>query len=235
MPFDDASAQYLSENNPFTRNSYFADASPEELEALTRIRTVHYFPEGKRVPVGGPENDGFYYIHDGYVRFVQCRSEGEETIRIAGPRDLIGYARWLSTAGRYNMVTMSNVTASFFKRDEFLRLQSQSAYLANEVVRWLMTILTSQEQRILSLKEKSAKGRVIGTLSILHQRFGRTIGGNNSVVAAPIDRKTLADLSGVAVEVLSRVLSELEEDGVISRRGRVIVIVDTHRLVRACC
>lgn len=163
-----------------------------------------------------------------------CSKRNEyDVIRIAGANDLIGFARWFSPVGRYGMVALSDVTASYFKKEDFTRLQEKSAYIANEVVRWLMNILTYQENRIVSLTERTARERVASVLDDLYKRFGKSIGSSNFLRSVPIDRKTLADLSGVAVEVLSRVLSELESEKVITRQGRLIVVADAKGLEKA--
>jgi CRP-like cAMP-binding protein len=131
------------------------------------------------------------------------------------------------------MVSLSKLTMSFFRRDDFVKLKRESPYIAHEVIQWLMNVLVAQEDRIYTLKNSTARGRVSGTLEGLRRRFGQSIGGNNSVLAAPIDRKTLADLSGVAIEVLSRVLRDLEDEKIIRRDGRIIVIINPTALEKS--
>jgi CRP-like cAMP-binding protein len=220
-------------NLHFSQLSYFSDGGEKLLKELGRIRTVLQFKEGQQVPFAWHGHEGFYYLHEGYGKVIYKRAGGSDAIRIAGPNDLVGFARWYGLSAHYGMISLSNLTTSFFRKDDFLKMKSESSYLADEVIQWLMKVLITQEDRIYALKNSTARGRVSGTLASLRRRFGQSIGGNNSVLAAPIDRKTLADLSGVAIEVLSRVLRDLEDEKIIRREGRVIVIINPEALEKS--
>lgn len=212
---------------------YFSNASVEDLKELNSICDLRQFRDGQTVYLNEPGNEGFYYIHSGYVKVI-CSKRGElSVVRIAGANDLVGFARWFSPIGRYGMVALSEVTASYFRKEDFVRLQERSAYIANEVIRWLVDVLTYQESRIYSLTGRPARERVASALIDLYKRFGKSIGGSNCLKSVPVDRKTLADLSGVALEVLSRILGELESESVIKRQGRLIVVTDAKGLEMA--
>ncbi len=215
---------------PFSKYSYFSGASKEDRAALKRIRTIHHFKAGQSVTFNINNCDGFFYLHEGFTKVTYCRDNLREVIRIAGPNDIAGFARWHSRSGHYGLTTLSEVTASFFKKEDFLAIQNASDTLTSEVILWLMRVLISQEERLFSLKHSTAKTRIAGTLNELHHRFGKCIGGNNCIIAAPIDRKTLADLCGVAIEVLSRTLSEFEKAEIIKREGRIIIIENSTAL-----
>lgn len=211
--------------------SYFSDTPPQELKELDAIRTVLHFRDGQRAPLRLHGHDGFYYLHRGFVKVI-CSRGGETVTRIAGPKDLVGFARWIDRSNLYNAVALSNVTMSFFRDADFRKLQDKSTYLSREVIRWLAHVLVTQERRLFALKSSSAKERVSHTLLILVDQFGNSIGGNDSALAVPIDRKTLAELSGVVPEVLSRVLKELEDAGAILRSGRVVTVTNKKLLTR---
>jgi CRP-like cAMP-binding protein len=220
-------------NLRFSQLSYFSGGGEKLLKELGRARTVIQFKEGHQIPFAWHGHEGFYYLHEGYGKVTYKRASGSDAIRIAGPNDLVGFARWYGLTAHYGMISLSNLTTSFFRKSDFLKITSKSSYLADEVIRWLMKVLITQEDRIYTLKNSTARGRVSGTLAGLRRSFGQSIGGNNSVLAAPIDRKTLADLSGVAIEVLSRVLRDLEDEKIIRRDGRIIVIIDPAALEKA--
>lgn len=211
---------------------YFKDANASELRDLNSMRVECEFRDGQTVPLNEPGNEGFFYIHSGYVKIVYSHRGELSVVRIAGANDLVGFARWWGPAGRYKMVALSEVTASYFRREDFSRLQEKSAYITNEVIRWIMEVLTYQETRTFSLSAQTAKERVAFALSDLYKRFGQSIGGSNFRKSVPVDRKTLADLSGVALEVLSRILSELESENLIKRQGRLIIVTDAQGLER---
>lgn len=220
-------------NQPMSHYSYFAGAPEDEFVELERIRTIHHFKDGKRIPFTFDGRVGFYFLHQGYVKVIGGAKNETKLIRIAGPGDLLGYARWLAPEGNYGFVSLSNVTVSFFAKDDFLKLQERSPFLTSEVIHWLTKVLLAHESRIFSLTNSNAKVRVAGALYELRKSFGNSIGGSDAAAATPIDRKTLAELCGVANEVLSRVLGDFEKDGIIVRNGRVIVIADIEGLEKA--
>lgn len=222
--------EYLKNIYPIRKMNYFSKASDSEIAELENMRKVFVFKEKQRLPMSNDDEIGFYYIHDGYAKFIFKKSDNSQIIRIVGPDDLIGFARWFNSSSGYSMVTTSNVTVSFFKKDSFMELQYKSPYIATETTRWLMRVLSSQEEHIYILKSTSARVRVSGTLFLLQKNFGSLIGGKKNNASASIDRKTLADLSGVVIEVLSRILGELENEKIIERQGRMIAIIDKKSL-----
>lgn len=232
MPLRALRGDLIKEKFNFPRPHYFSEASAKDLNELNRIRRIVHFRDGEKISFVLQGVEGFYYLHEGYVKVI-CERESEvDSVRIAGPYDLIGFARWYDFKNIYGAVALAPVAASFFPKDDFLGLIGGN-YLASEVNRWLMNILVVQEERITALKQSAAKARVACTLNVLYRQFGNAIGGNQNANSAPVDRKTLADLAGVAIEVLSRTLKEFERDGIIERKGRTIIVRDKEALKRA--
>lgn len=172
---------------PISKMSYFSNSDSKEIEELERMRTIVHFKDNQRFPMSMGGHVGFYYIHSGYSKLVCNTNDQQQIIRIIGPNDLAGYARWFASSSHYSMVTISKVTASFFMKNEFLALQSKSAYLSDQTNRWLAKVLAIQEDHICILKNSSAKIRVAGTLRVLQKQFGKSIGGKDSNSSLTID------------------------------------------------
>jgi len=91
--------------------------------------------------------------------------------------------------------------------------------------------LHHRELRVAALQNISVKNRVCSVLFSLSKKFGVN-SKDGLVIGISVSRKVISELCGTSVESLSRVISELQEDFIIERLGRKIIILDVSKLLR---
>lgn len=75
-----------------------------------------------------------------------------------------------------------------------------------------------------------ARDRLINLLYVLKEGCTVEEDGNRVVMHLPIQRKTMADMVGIRGETLSRVIKDLEADGLAKFDGKEVVLPDCRKL-----
>ncbi|MGE4231719.1 MAG: Crp/Fnr family transcriptional regulator [Bacteriovoracia bacterium] len=204
-------------------NSAFNALGEHDLFEIDRIRSLVQFCSGANVPLKFENEEGFYCIRRGHLKLEVDRSKDTRTVRICGPGDLVGFD---SDGTRKHVVTaLEDGTACFFSWGTFQNLLMSSTQVCSGVIKMLCKIIALNNRRIAALQNSSVRSRVAALLLSLDSKFGDH-SSPSSKIDVRIDRKTLAGLAGTAVENLSRMLTEFEQEGAIIRDGRDIRIAN---------
>jgi len=154
---------------------------------------------------------GLYQINEGFARLRLSVRGQERSISIFGPGQLLISLPPLA-------VRSSVVTALTDLVLEFHPVRG-----GIDVLRKLETSLHETAERVWGLQSRSVRAKVAATLLGLPREWRK--GGIEH-----LDRKTLAELSGTSPETLARVITDLELDKIVERRGRDLFILDLPKL-----
>lgn len=180
---------------------------------------------------------GFHYIAFGQVKLALTTPAGaERVIEIMGPGRTFGEAV-MFTASPYP------VSATVLTDSLLLHVRSQALFdgierdpqLARRLLAALSARLHVMVKDVESLTLHSASQRVIGYLARLADE-GRgapaaaTASGGAGVVNLPAQKSLVASALNLTPEYFSRILHELEADGVLRVEGRRIEILDVAAL-----
>ena len=160
------------------------------------------------------KGSGLYRINDGFARLRLSVRGQERSISILGPGQLLISLPPL--AARSPVVTALTD----------LVLEFHPVRGGIDVLRKLETSLHETAERIWGLQSRSVRAKVAATLLSLPKEWRE--GGIEH-----LDRKTLAELSGTSPETLARIITDLELDKIVERRGRDLFILDSPRLESA--
>lgn len=200
-----------------------ADLSSKTREELKSILRTRSFLAGESIFLQDEPSRAIYIIASGRVKIVRVNLDGNESILcVRGPGDffcpvpLLDLGNQLGTA-----VAMTDVELWWVDKDDFHALCQKRPELLAMVqgdclfeVRRLVNRLEFFAYR--SIKERLAK-------ALLEVSKHQQVHGNAGD-ELHLTQSELAGLVGAARESVSRVLSKLEREGVVSlRRGRVII------------
>ncbi len=196
----------------------FAHLSPEVETRLRNMLQVQTFAAGEAIFLQGESPEAIYLIASGRVKIVRVTPEGYESILcVRGPGDyfcpvpLLDEGCQLGTA-----VAMTDVTLLQAERTQFRALcQVSSALLAT-----VQGDCLAEVRRLLNQLEafafRSVKERV--AIALLDETR------RQATDELRLTQQELAGLIGASRERVSRILKELEREGVVAlRRGRVIL------------
>jgi CRP-like cAMP-binding protein len=84
---------------------------------------------------------------------------------------------------------------------------------------------------IATFTKKSVRERVALTLLILNENFRQNTNDDNEI-QIELTREDFANIVGIAIETLVRILSEFAREGLIKKNGRKIVAIETLKLFK---
>jgi len=168
---------------------------------------------------------GFYFILSGLIK-LEMVSPTPRIIRLCKTGDLVGYGNWLTdSTTKYRLVALQDCVVQFWSHKGFEEARLASPELSDLVIRHLVQVVLHKDERLASLENSSVEERVKSLLKWMGRNFG-TKSDEGILIDIHLDRESMAQLAGTVSETFSRVLTLLEHDGIISRKGRQIVITD---------
>ena len=201
---------------------------------LTRI---HPYVVRKRLPAGeqiltqGVVNSSYVHILDGTVKLTSALDDGSE--RIVGLRfsgDFIGqrFAREVS----YTAETATSVEYCRVSKAALDALADSNIGVAHLMHRLVSTELEETRALMLALAQRDARQRVAGLLYRIGQR--QTPATQTTRIELPLSRAEIGNYLGLTVETVSRQLTGLKRDSLISiERKTLVTIGDMGRLAQA--
>jgi CRP/FNR family nitrogen fixation transcriptional regulator len=178
----------------------------------------------------GDPSENVYQVAMGAVRSCKLLSDGRCQItafHLAG--DIFGFDQ--SAARPTSAEAVVNTTLRVLKRRSLEQAAATSAAIGYEL--WCLTAnnLKNAENHLLLLGRKTAQERVA---AFLVEMDGRLQG--NGDLPLPMCRRDIGDYLGLTLETVSRVLSALNDEGIICFSGdaRHIVLRNRRYLQKLC-
>jgi len=210
----------------------FGDMQPAELQALAQQGCqLHRMGRGETVFRVGQACDAFHVVVTGQVKLYALAPSGaEKVIELVGPGNSFGEA--LMFTDRPHIVNAQTLS-------ECLLLSISKAAMMEEIARdprFALRMLAGVSRRLHGLIRDvesyclhSGIQRVIGFL-LSEQEEDDCEGGDTLTVSLPVSKATIASRLSLTPEYFSRVLHELEAEGLIQIDRRDIRILDTRGL-----
>lgn len=176
----------------------------------------------------GDKPDTLYYIIDGSVSVVIEDDEGREMILA-----YLNVEEFFGEMGLFDensnrsawVVARTQVELAEINYDQFKRLAHQAPEILFALTSQICTRLRKTSVKVRDLAFLDVTGRVAATLEDL--------AGQPDAITHPdgmqirITRQEIARIVGCSREMVGRVLKELEERGLITARGKTMVIFGT--------
>ncbi len=179
-------------------------------------------------------------ILSGYVNVYCPVGDGNRTlVRMAGPGEIIGYPDYVDEKGRHARMfeaqVASKCTLALFSRDHIARLLAGLPPEAMiTVVASLNTFWSENLRRFATLLNLPFWDRLTIVMSDLAKRAG--VRDSEGIILIPeIGHEDLAEMIGCSRPMVSRLIAEMVESGLLSRRGKQYVLLkkwdfsDNHR------
>jgi len=179
-------------------------------------------------------------ILSGYVNVYCPVGDGNRTlVRMAGPGEIIGYPDYVDEKGRHARMfeaqVASKCTLALFSRDHIARLLAGLPPEAMvTVIASLNTFWSENLRRFATLLNLPFWDRLTIVMSDLAKRAG--VRDSEGIILIPeIGHEDLAEMIGCSRPMVSRLIAEMVESGLLSRRGKQYVLLkkwdftDNHR------
>ncbi|MEL6219808.1 MAG: Crp/Fnr family transcriptional regulator [Pseudomonadota bacterium] len=207
-----------------------------ELQKLNALKYYKSFGPGQEIVAAGEESTAIGSVVEGVVSLSKTMVDGRrQMVGLMFASDFIG--RPQVPVAPYDAVAVTDVTLCLFPRTRFERLLQDTPGLERRLLEIALDELDAAREWMLLLGRKSAREKISTFLTILARRTAAASGeslGDGITVTLPITREAIGDYLGLTIETVSRQLTSLRKDGVISLKGsRSIGIPDYAELLDA--
>lgn len=220
-------------NCPIRLQAICSRCGDDELRVLNSMKTYRTYPRGETLAYIGEPIRHVGTLVSGVASISQGLEDGRRQIMgILLSSDFLG--RPGARFSQFDITAVDEVVMCRFEIRAFERLLAESPALGPRLLEMTMDELDAAREWMLLLGRKSARERIATLLHKLACKFRLLSkdGANGAFeFELPIPRETLADYLGMTIETVSRQITALRDDGVISTKGwRGIMVPDFERL-----
>lgn len=203
----------------------FRQLSREEQQRVSSI--ARHMEVRRGMLLCTPENTpGLFLISSGKVKVYSLTPSGKETLlRVLGEGDFVGEEALFGDGQTENFAeALTDARVCLIRRDDFLPLLMAYPSISLKLLEELNRRLVALSRQVASETAGSVKNRLVCYLLELSDAQ------QSSEIILPLSRKELAAFLDTTPETLSRRLTALVEDGLLSRHGRTLTILDREKL-----
>ena len=202
-------------------------------EDFNNQMVVKHFKRGQPVFTEGAYPAGIFYIRKGKIKKYKTLNSGQEqVIYLYCEGEMVGYAAFLAEEKYHgSAATLTEATIGFISREKLVRLLDRHQELSKLLVKKLAHEFGVMVNFMATFTKKSVRERVALTLLILHENFRQQ---ENEINKVEIDltREDFANIVGIAVETLVRILGDFKNEELIDKAGRKIIVHDARSLFK---
>ena len=198
-------------------------STEEQDEVATHARPIRR-KRGETIHRPGDDVSHLLVVHKGSVKISHLAPNGhEQLLRVLEPGDFIGETAFVTGSRPEDWATaLADVELCSFDHSDLGALVAQYPDIAVRMLHAVTSRLDAAERLIADLTSADVESRLAGYLMGLPAKHqdGRL------VVRLPLAKKDIASLLGTTPETLSRKLAAFTDAGLITVRGRDVVITD---------
>lgn len=206
------------------RNVPLFSVLPEsQLALLTGVVTRKSFPRGTVIIAAGDPTESLFVVISGRMKVMMSDDEGREVIlAILGTGEYFGEMGLVDDSPRSaSVVALEACELLTLAKRDFKHCLQDNFDMAMTVMRGLVKRLREADKKIGSLALMDVYGRVARLLL----EMAETVDGQK-VVTKKLAKQDIAKMIGASREMVSRVMKDLQNGGVIEVRSGSILLRD---------
>jgi CRP/FNR family transcriptional regulator len=201
----------------------------EEKEILAKNTVDIRYKKGEVIAKQGSFASHVIYLTEGLVKvYIEGRNK-DLVLKIVPPEHFIGLSSIYegNNAFIYSAAPYIESAASLIDVNVFKNLIRRNPKFAYQVINIQNENAAQVYGRFYCLTRKQSNGLVADLMLCLATRVFKT-----EKFCLPITRSDLADLTGLSIESVLRIMKEFKEDGLIETKGKNIEILNMDSLRR---
>ncbi len=200
----------------------FRALDDERLASISRVATLRSVPRQTVVLKAGDKTDNVYFVLNGALKVLVSDDEGREVIlSILGRGDMFGEMGVIDDHPRSaTVVAAQSSDLVVIAKSDFKATLSENFDISLYLMRSLVQRLRSADRTIESLALLDVYGRVARLLLDMSETNSE---GTKTVKNKP-SRQDIAKMIGASREMVSRVMKDLQQQGLIEEDGDLLII-----------
>ena len=208
--------------------------SPEEFKIFNENIVCKSYDLGKTIFYEGDACKGLYVVESGLIGVRRTDAEGERIlIRLANPGDTLGYRPLLAEEShRGSAEVMQAAKVCFLPKIIVRRFLIGNPGLGAQFLLRTARELGVADERFFETVTLPARVRLINLLMGLREHCGHIVENGSLLLDLPLTRRDIASMLGIRAESLSRVVREIESEGLANFSGNHVTIVNPDTLLK---
>ncbi len=204
--------------------------SSEQLAELTCVFHTAHFQKDQVLSFDGGDARHIFALYSGTVKISKSFENGKSRItRVVQAGELFGLEALESAKYSMTAVAMENCTVCTASRESFLGLFRSHPDIAEALVRCLLGEIEQLRNQLTRMTGRDARCRVAAfLLSLLPAE--RKVEPEPCTLRLSFSRQEIGEMLDISAESVSRALSHLQQEGLLTARGRRLLIPNPHRL-----
>ncbi len=201
--------------------------TPEEYDIIKSKMLVVNYKAGEILCKQGSFASHIIFLREGLVRLYMESGKNNLVLRILAPNNIIGLSSCFegSHVFYYSAQAYMDSTAQLIEMGVFMQIMNSNAKFATKMFSLLAEHSVITYGRFFCLTQKQTYGRFADVLLCLANRIYKS-----NKFPLQLSRKELAELSGMSVESITRILTRFKHDGLIAITSNEIELIDPDRL-----
>ncbi|WP_176700259.1 MULTISPECIES: helix-turn-helix domain-containing protein [unclassified Gilliamella] len=172
-----------------------------------------------------------YIIHSGALKtFVTTPDNQQQINGFYLPGDIVGLDSLSTKVYNNNIQSLCNTLVCELYYDELMSLVDTQKNIRDMVFNLLSSDIYNYQKLVLCYSQKKADERLATFIYSLYQRYEKR--GHSSLnIKLMMSRADIANYLGLTIETVSRNLSKLQEQNIISAKGKYIFIKNLNALI----
>jgi CRP/FNR family transcriptional regulator, anaerobic regulatory protein len=213
---------------PIRHRAVCARCEGDELERLEQIKYYRSYQAGQTVIWSGDRMDFVASVVSGVATLSQTMEDGRrQMVGLLLPSDFVGRPGRDSVA--YDVTATTDLVMCCFRKKPFEDMMLSTPHVGQRLLEMTLDELDSAREWMLLLGRKTAREKIASLLSIIARRdasLSLKQGSKRLVFDLPLTREEMADYLGLTLETVSRQISALRKDKVISLEGKRHVTIE---------
>jgi CRP/FNR family transcriptional regulator len=200
----------------------------QQLDEIVRNRRP--LDSGDHLFRSGQALGSLYVAREGAFKTVATNEDGEsQVIGFHLPGELLGLDALGSGFHACDAQALTRATVCEVPLGQLESICTKLPGLQHQLLRIIGQGINRDQTHMEMLGRRQAAERIALFIHGLSERY-RLLGRPGDMFVLPMSREDIASFLGMVIETVSRTLTKMQDDGVISVRGRQVTILDAARL-----
>jgi CRP/FNR family transcriptional regulator, cyclic AMP receptor protein len=203
----------------------FSELSDEDISSLARLALRKRYPKDTVVFFENEEGDFFFTILEGRIKVTILGDDGREVIlSLLGPGDFFGEMALLDNEPRSaTAIAVEESELLSLHRNDFQSVLNDNRSITSALIRVLSARLRRANHQISTLALLDVYGRVARVIVDMAREEGKRL-RDGRIAFRRATHQEIANRIGTTRETVTRMLKDLERQGLIHVEGKEIVV-----------
>lgn len=196
------------------------------MQQLTENHIVVSFKKGDPIIKQGTYSTNVIFLRKGLVKVHITGPYSEQIVKISKSPQYLGLPTTFGDAvNQYSITALENCELCFIDITTFRNLLKESEHFSYEIIQSLCRYEIESYRRCANRTQKLTRGNLADVLLDFANNFYQS-----DSFTLPISQTEIGNLIDTSRESVSRILSELEKDGIIKTNGKQLDIINKKSL-----